>query len=167
LYRSTFLPMAKFYNLAYILGYLGLFRISNVAPKSRGTFDPLRDLRRGDLVITDNVLYINLRWTKSLQTHNQTAQIPLFPIKNSIACPIAAFNDLQRSFLVLPSDPVLLYRVSGSLYIVTQSSIRAHLRKLVTTLGYNKAISFHALRCLLSLFFRSSLYFHTSTRHLD
>jgi hypothetical protein len=61
LYRSTFLPLAKFYNLTFILGYLGLLRISNVTPKSRGTFDPLRDLRRGDLVITDNVLFINLR----------------------------------------------------------------------------------------------------------
>jgi hypothetical protein len=37
---------------------------------------------------------------------------------------------------VLPSDPVLSYRVSGSLYIVTQASIRSHLRKLVTILGY-------------------------------
>jgi hypothetical protein len=138
--------MAKFYNLAFILGYLGLLCISNVAPKLRGTFDPLRVLRRGDIVISDNVLYINLRWTKTLQNHNQTAQIPLFPIKNSIACPLTAFNDLQRSFPVLPNDPLLLYRISGSLYIITQASIRSHLRKLIIILGYNKASSFHALR---------------------
>jgi integrase len=166
LYRSTFMPMAKFYNLAYILGYLGLLRISNVAPKSRGTFDPLRDLRRGDLIITNNVLYINLRWTKTLQKHNQTAQVPLFPINNSIACPITAFNDLQRSFPVLPNDPLLSYRVSGSLYMVTQPSIRAHLRKLVTTLAFNKAISFHALRRSgASLAFSSGVPFTSIQAH--
>jgi hypothetical protein len=137
--------MAKFYNLAFILGYLGLLHISNVVPNSRGTFDPHWDLRRGDLVISDNILY-NLKWTKTLPKHNQTAQIPHFPIKNSIACPLTAFNDLQRSFPVLPNDPVLSYWVSGSLYIITQASIRSHLRNLVSILAYNKAISFHSLR---------------------
>jgi hypothetical protein len=36
------------------------------------------------------------------------------------------------------NDPVLSYRITGALDIIKQASIRYHLRKLVTILGYNK-----------------------------
>jgi hypothetical protein len=102
LYRSTFLPMAKFYNLAFILGYLCLLRISNLTSKSRGTFDPLRDLRRGDLVITDNVLYINLRWTKTLQNIIKLLKFLFFPLKIQLPLllqPLMTFRGLSRCSL--------------------------------------------------------------------
>jgi hypothetical protein len=75
LIRSTFLPLSKFYNIAYIFGYLGLLRISNIAPKSSSSFDPFRDITRGDVSRAPSSLLINLRWTKTLQKH----KLPKFP----------------------------------------------------------------------------------------
>jgi hypothetical protein len=61
LIRSNFLPLSKFYNIAYRFGYLGLLRISNIAPKSSSSFDSLRDITRGDVFCSPTSLLINLR----------------------------------------------------------------------------------------------------------
>jgi hypothetical protein len=95
------------YTMAFILGFLGLLRISNVAPVSRPTFDPLRHLRRGDVSIVGNSIVIHLRWTKTLQKYRQSARIRLFGIPHSPVCPLSAFVALNRSFPVLPTDPFL------------------------------------------------------------
>jgi hypothetical protein len=45
---------------------MALLRISNLAPPSSSTFDPLRHLRRGDVTLSHNSVSIYLRWTKTL-----------------------------------------------------------------------------------------------------
>jgi hypothetical protein len=72
-------PLHLFYKISFLFGYFALLRISNVAPISKVAFDPLRHLRRGDVWVKNNILYIHLRWTKTLQRHRQVAIIPIYP----------------------------------------------------------------------------------------
>jgi integrase len=61
-------------------------------------------------------------------------------------CPLAAFTSLQRSYPVHPTDPLLSYRISGQLFLITQSQIRRALKRLVLSLNLHPNISFHAFR---------------------
>jgi hypothetical protein len=128
--RASTLPLDIFYKAAFIFAYMVLLRISNIAPHSMATFDPLRHLRRGDIVLHSNFLVINLWWTKTLQRYRQAARITLFPIPNSSLCPINAFHALQRAFPVRATDPFLSYRSDVPLFMVTQSDLRRALKKL-------------------------------------
>jgi integrase len=144
--RCSSLPFHVFYKIAFIFAYMALLRISNIAPPSFATFDPLRHLRRGDVIIHSNYLQINLRWTKTLQKYRQSAIIKLFPIPNSTLCPIQAFRALQCGYPVRPTDPFLSYRSSGRLFLITQSDLRRAIKKLISALNYHPNITFHSFR---------------------
>jgi hypothetical protein len=94
------------------------------------------------MCITTQGLCIHLRWTKTLQRHRQSARIHILSIPGSLLCPLAAFQSLQRSYPVHPTDPILSYRVSGQLFIISQSQIRRALKRLVLSLNLHPNISF-------------------------
>jgi integrase len=70
---SESLSIRLFFKMAIILGYMGFMRISNIAVKSSTVIDKIRDIRRGDISITPQGIW--LRWTKTLQRYNQSAQV--------------------------------------------------------------------------------------------
>jgi hypothetical protein len=98
-------PWHLFYKISFLFVFFALLRISNVAPASKAAFDPLRHLRRGDVYIKNNVLYIHLRWTNTLQRHRQAAIIPIYPVPGSPLCPLQAFIQLNKFFPLSPTDP--------------------------------------------------------------
>jgi integrase len=160
------LPLHKFYINAYLLGFMALLRISNVASPSRAGFDPFRHLRRGDVTVVNGNLIVHLRWTKTLQRHRQSARIKLFPVPGSHLCPVQAFLSLQRAFPVKPEDPFLSYRVAGQLFLITQSHLRRALKKLVSALHFDSRISFHVFRRSgASLAFASGIQFSAIQAH--
>jgi integrase len=140
------LPLHIFYSTAFIFAYFALLRISNVAPPSFSTFDPLRHLRRGDVSLHHDYLTIHLRWTKTFQRYRQSAHIKLYPVPNSILCPIRAFRNLQRSYPVRSTDPFLSYRSSGQLFLISQSDLRRALKRLVSALSLSPKLTFHSFR---------------------
>jgi integrase len=142
--RASSLPLYVFYKTAFIFAYMALLGISNIAPPSFSSFDPLRHLRRRDVTVHSNYLQINLWWTKTLQKYRQAAIIKLFPFPNSTLCPLQAFRTLQRGYPVRPTDPFLSYRSSGRLFLITQSDLRRALKKLVSALNFHPSITFHS-----------------------
>jgi integrase len=145
---------------------MALLRISNIAPPSFSSFDPLRHFRRGDVTIYSKFLQINLRWTKTIQKYRQSAIIKLFPIPNSSLCPLQAFRALQHGYPVRPTDPFLSYRSSGRLFFVTQSNLCRALKKLVTALNFHSSITFHSFhRSGASLAFASGVPFDAIQAH--
>jgi integrase len=164
--HSSRLPLHIFYKSAFIFSFMALLRISNVAPPSPSTFDPMRHLRRGDVTLSHGSLSIFIRWSKTLQRHRQTARIVLFSIPGSPACPVEAFKTLQRSYPVRPSDPFLSYRVSGSLFLISQSHLRRALKRLISSLSFNPSLSFHSFRRSgASLAFASGVPFQAIQAH--
>jgi hypothetical protein len=124
IFACSSIPLHYIYRASFFLAFLAMLRLSNLAPSSAHSFDPLRHLRRFDVSLMGSCLFIHLRWSKTLQRYNQSAHIPLFSIPGSILCPVQAFILLQRYFPVRPADPCLSYRSTGRLFILTQSDIR-------------------------------------------
>jgi hypothetical protein len=101
-----------------------------------------------------------------LQRFHQTAHISLFPIPGSLLCPLQAFLTLQRFFLVRSSDPLLFYRSSGRLIILSQADLRCVLRTLVSSLGFHSSLTFHSFRrSAASLAISSGLSFQAVQQH--
>jgi integrase len=146
LHSTSSLPLHALYHVAFSFAFLAMLRISNLAPSSSSSFDPLCHFRRGDVTLSSSSLSIHLRWSKTLQRYNQSALITLYPIPNSIICPLGAFSQLQRFFPVRPSDPLLSYRFGGRLIIITQSDLRRVLRHLISSLGLSSRLTFHSFR---------------------
>jgi hypothetical protein len=101
------LPLHPLYSAAFSFAFLAMLLISNLAPSSPSSFDPLQHLHRGDVTLHGSGRLIHLCCSKTLQRYNQSVHIPLFPISSSPLCPIQAFLLLQRLFLVHPMDSLL------------------------------------------------------------
>jgi integrase len=145
---------------------MAFLRISNLAPKSIHEYDILRDIRRGDVTVTKNGINIFIRWAKSLQKYNQTATIPLFAIPNSPLCPLKNFLNLNATFPVKHTDPLLSYYTGSRLHVITQTHLRAEFSRLVTLLNYDKHLTFHSLRRSgASLAFASGVQFSSIQAH--
>jgi integrase len=138
-----------------------------VAPPSSAKFDPLRHMRRGDVSILGDSILVHLRWTKTLQKYRQSAKIRLFQIPNSPVCTlVAAFLSLKRSYPVLPTYPLLSYRVSGQLFVITQAHLRRSLKRLLLLLGLSQSLTFHSFRRSgASLAFASGVPFQAIQAH--
>jgi integrase len=164
--QVTHLPLHLLYKNAFLLGFLCMLHFLNVAPASRASFDRLRHMRRGDIIVVKNSIIINLRWTKTLQRYRQSARVWLFSILGSPICSVAAFLALQCSFPVLPTDPLLAYRASGQLFLITQSQLRRALKRSVLLLGLSPPLTFHSFRrSAASLAFASGIPFQSIQAH--
>jgi hypothetical protein len=73
---------------------------------------------------------------------------------------------LQRTYPVRPTDPFLSYRVSGSLFLISQPHLRRALKRLISSLSFNPALSYHSFRRSgASLAFASGVPFQAIQAH--
>jgi hypothetical protein len=64
LHSTSSLPLDTLYHVAFSFAFLAMLRISNLAPSSSSSFDPLCHFRRGDVTLSSSSLSIHLRWSK-------------------------------------------------------------------------------------------------------
>jgi integrase len=140
------LPLGAPYHTAFVFAFLGLFRISNLAPASRPALSVFKGLRIGDFSIHNNTISVFIRWTKTLKKYRQTARITLFQIPGSSVCPVKSFSRLVRMFPALLEDPLLSYCVQGKLIFVTQAELRRVLKQSLIPLNLPSGYTFHAFR---------------------
>jgi hypothetical protein len=131
--------------VAFSFAFLAMLCISNLAPPSPSSFDPLRHFyRRGDVSCSSSSLTIHIRWSKT--SYSQSALVSLFLIPNSLLCPLQAFLHLKRFFPVCPSAPLLSYQSGGRLIILTQSHLQRVLRLMVSSLALHPFLTFHSFQ---------------------
>ena len=65
---------------AMLLAFFGCFRLSNLVPPSKNKFDPVKHLKRDDIVFNRNFVLIYYKWSKTNQHSNRVAWIPIYPV---------------------------------------------------------------------------------------
>ena len=120
------------YRCAFLLGFYGLLRISNVAPTSHSKFDSSRQLLRRDVIFAYPCSHIRLKWAKNLQNPERVHVVKLPEVQDHLLCPTNPLKALLSS-KVLPEDNPLL--VCDDFTLLTQSNIRRRLATFVRTLG--------------------------------
>ena len=117
---------------AFLLGFYGLLRISNVAPTSHSKFDSSRQLLRRDVTFAYPGSHIRIKWAKNLQNPERVHVVKLPEVQDHLLCPTKTLKALLSSML-LPEDNPLL--VCNDFTLLTQSNIRRRLAMFVRTLG--------------------------------
>ena len=120
------------YRTAFLLGFYGLFHISNVAPTSHSTFDPTKQLLREDITITFLGTHVRVKRAKNLQNPKRVHIVKLPQVFDPLLCPTYTLKTLLKKRVLAPSDPLL---VCDDFSLVTQSNIRKRLATFVRSMG--------------------------------
>ena len=65
------------FTALYSLAFFTFLRISNILSHSISTFDPSRQLARGDVILTDQGANILVKWSKTMQNRTEIHTIPI------------------------------------------------------------------------------------------
>ena len=135
-------------KLSSILGFLGLLRISNIAPLSAQNLDVTRNTLLQDIRICINSMLIKIKWAKNLQVGAETLTLPLTTHK--VFCPVTSWSEYVNNYL--PSGlnlhlPLLLQKHDQNLIIIDQRALRKLQKKVWYDLGLaHKNYTPHSLR---------------------
>ena len=121
---------------AFLIAFFAFLRKSNVVPPTRASFDSTKHLTRGKIQIIDNVLIINITWSKTIQHFQKVLQIPLASIPGSPLCPVTAFKHMCTLIPASPNAPAFLVPFGNSHFTLTYESFVRNLRSFLDQAGY-------------------------------
>ena len=120
---------------AALVMFYGMLRRSNVL-SCKTSFDPTKHLRRDDFVFDQRGVWINIRWTKTIQYHERNLQIPLPRVTNHPLCPV---NAIFRAFYVtsgVPGNGPAFYKSSkGQLQPLGPNVFVSRIREILSACG--------------------------------
>lgn len=131
----------------FLVGFFIMARKSNLVPDSVPTFDPRKQLIRDDVDIDNNVVLINLAWSKTNQYGNRVHSVPLLAIKGSKLCPVRACKRMLELTPGKPQDPFFKLFKKGKGIPLTYPKMQAKLKQWIAMTGrQNAGYSSHSLR---------------------
>ena len=134
------------YRALYLLSFFSFLRLSNILPHTSKTFDPTRQLCRGDLIFSQDSIVIIIKWSKTIQNRRDTATISVPSLGNSPLCPYRGLQAMLRWVPGSPNDPLFQVPKSGAFVPLTNSAARKHLKKISTILQLPTPLTFHLFR---------------------
>ena len=81
----------------FLFAFFLFARKSNLVPDSEN-YVHKKFLLREDVQICDNVLVVNIKWSKTIQFGERMLKIPLLEIPGSDLCPLKAFKSMCKQF---------------------------------------------------------------------
>lgn len=88
---ATTSPHDLVFSCAFLFAFFLFASISNLAPASVSSFDPSKQLCRGDIVVTTFGLSISFKWSKTNQTGVKLLKLPLLYTSDPHLCPVRAY----------------------------------------------------------------------------
>lgn len=111
IYVISHLDDARTLRFLFICMFMSLLRQSNFMPATVASFDPTRQLTRGDVSLCSDGLHIAIKWEKNMQIAKANQGVVLPSTKDKSLCPIRAYKSMLR---LVPSrhksDPLVMYR---------------------------------------------------------
>ena len=141
------LECPQVFRAAFLTGFFGFLRLSNLAPHSLTMFDPSRHLTGQDLFFSKKWVKILLKWTKTIQNRDTVQLICLPKLKNPVICPFRALKAISKLY---PSSAVTsVFQVYGNTgwQPLTDTKVRKGLKTVNVALGLNPHFfTFHSFR---------------------
>ena len=133
--------------VAFLMAFFLMLRKSNLVPTSVRTFDLDKHLSRGNILIVDDGLLVNITWSKTNQFGARLLQVPIPSIPGSVLCPVSAYKRLVQLVPADSSLPAFTYKVRPKLMTVTQYQFVNVLRSYLNKAGYHaESFSGHSFR---------------------
>ena len=84
-----------------LLMFFLMLRKSNVIPETIDSFDSQKQLVRQDIQILDDMLIVNMKWSKTRQ-FGHSRQIPISSMPSNILCPVTAYSNMIKNVAAGP-----------------------------------------------------------------
>ena len=127
-----------------LCAFFCMLRRSNLMPPSKGKFDPVRHLRRCDILFRKDGVFLHVRWTKTIQFRDRTLTLPLPRIPNSPLCPSQAIYMALSKANSDPRGPAFVLSDSS---VITVTQFIHKLKHLLERLGLDaSAYAGHSFR---------------------
>ena len=121
------------YRCAYLLAFYGLFRISNLTPKSASGFDLSRHLLRIDVAFLYTGAHIQVKWArKNIQAPEKVHVLRVPRIEGPFICPVTALQALHQKFRLKPHEPLFIL---DDYQLLTQAHLRIWLATFLGIMG--------------------------------
>ena len=138
-------PLDLLFWSTCLVAFFGLFRKSNLIPKSQSSFDPKKHLTVDDVQKCSQGLLLKIKWSKTIQYGERTYQAPLPYLKDHPLCPVTVLDALLSQNKETCGTP--LFSIQSPPTILTHSSFVKTLRSHLECLGYPSShFSGHSFR---------------------
>ena len=107
------------------------------------SFDPTRQLCRGDVIFSELWAIVLLKWSKTNQERQQIQTIAIPKLGDSIICPVRALQDMIALFPAKPNDPLFTITYKQQSVPLTDSGPWEHLKDISKILGIKPMLTFH------------------------
>ena len=104
---------------AFLLMFFSMARKSNMFPNSLREFDADKQLLRRDVTVQDDLLFVNIKWSKTRQ-FGHLKEIPVCSISGSCLCAVATYKNM----IALIPALTLLFVINIQNLVLFQSYIR-------------------------------------------
>ena len=146
-----FLDLSKPVNATvwciFLFAFFLMARSSNLVPKSVHSFDPKKQLLRGDIFTSHDFLLVALRWSKTNQSGGRVVQVPLLPVAGHPLCPVSAFHSMCRLSPASDRDPAFGVHKGKKFFPLTYSQFQSYLGIVVNAVKLNASgFSTHSFR---------------------
>ena len=147
IHQCLTLPHSESFQPLYLLCFFSFLRLSNILPHTTKSFDPTRQLARGDFIVSHDNAVLLIKWSKTIQDRKQSVTIPLPNLGVSRLCPIKAISNMICLFPAEHDEPLFGILRPSMMVPLTDSVARKHLNKLISNkLGLQSPLTFHAFR---------------------
>lgn len=125
-------PMCETIRFLFIVMYMSLLRQSNFLSYTTRSFDPTRQMTKGDVKIVDGGLLLNIKWEKNHQSLTGANTILLPYTNDHFLCPVRAYRTmLAASPRPRSCDPLICFNDRNNLTVgFIRKAWRAALRRL-------------------------------------
>ena len=96
--------MGHIFKAAILLSFFIFVRISNLVPHCIASYDPLKQLSRGNIIFAHPGVHMIIKWSKTLQNKDKIKVLKVPSLGTSALCPVAA---LKKYFLLLLDQATL------------------------------------------------------------
>ena len=142
-------PHDLVFSCAFLFAFFLFARISNLAPASVSSFDPSKQLCRGDIVVTSFGLSISFKWSKTNQTGSKLLKLPLLYTPDPNLCPVRAYLRMCSCLPAPASVPAFFTAFrAGSYFVITKTQFVSVFRSQLARLGVHNPSRFrgHSFR---------------------
>ena len=134
------------FSALYSFLFFSFLRLSNILPHSNHTFDPSRQLCRGDIIFSTLGATVLLKWSKTNQERQQIQTIAIQKLGHSVICPIRALHSMIALLPGQPNDPLFMIQSANQTIPLTDSRACKHLKDISIMFHIYPTLTFHMFR---------------------
>ena len=138
--------MGHIFKAAILMSFFSFVKISNLVPHSISSYNPLKQLSRGDLIFAPPGINLIITWSKTLQTRDKIKVLKIPSLGSSTLCLVTAKRKLLLSTRGLNNDPLFQIKCYSKWVPLSDTCLRKAFSTILSKLNLGAAgVTFHSL----------------------